>query len=247
MLHRPFAALALLLVMLLIAACGGAASPSPAATGTPVAPASQPPASEPASEPPTEEPTAGASGSPDIDLGGAAEALENIDSYRIEMVIEGDAPATFSAVIVREPEPAQEITIESAGNRQRIIVIGGEAWMDAGTGEYTAVPAEIAGGLASAFDPVALASGLNQETPPGALVEVGVEDRNGVQATHYRLDPSAPGLESIPPGAEMDIWIAEDGGYLVGLEATGLADSVTALTMNISDVNSPQNVVQAPD
>lgn len=241
--YRTLAVLALL-VALLIAACGGSSSPSPAATGTP--PASAPASATPTAKP-TEEPTEEPSPSGGIDLGAAAEALEGIDSYKIAMTIEGATDATVSAIVVRDPELAQDITVESAGVEQRIIIIGDDAWMDAGTGSFTEVPASVAGGLSSAFDPVTLLGAFSQPAVAAAMENLGQEERNGVQTTHFRLNEDSPGaaLASIPPGASMDVWLAEEG-YLVAMEASNLNETTTLVRMDITDVNSPDNVVEAP-
>jgi hypothetical protein len=243
--YRPLAVLALLAAML-IAACGGSSSPSPAATGTPPASAAATPTAEPTEEP-TEEPTAAPTQGGGIDLGAAAEALEGIDSYKISMTIEGATDATVSAIIVRDPELAQDITVGSAGVEQRIIIIGEDAWMDAGTGSFTEVPASVAGGLSSAFDPVTLLGAFNQPAVAAAMENLGQEERNGVQTTHFRLNEDSPGaaLASIPPGGSMDVWLAEEG-YLVAMEASNLNETTTLVRMDITDVNSPENVVEAP-
>ena len=59
---------------------------------------------------------------------------------------------------------------------------------------------------------------------PGAwsgAEDQGTEDRNGVQAKHFHIDVRHVRRDHrrrCPPGASIDAWIAEDGGYLVGLE-----------------------------
>jgi hypothetical protein len=245
---RPLLLLAVLAAMI-VAACGGASSPSPTATATP--PASEAPTTEPTEAPtaePTDEASVAPSGGPGIDLGEAAEALENIDSYKIVMTIEGETDASVQATIVRQPELAQDITVESAGVQQRIIVIGDSAWMDAGTGSFTEVPASVAGGLSSAFDPITLLGAFSQPSVAAAMEQVGQEERNGVQTTHYRLNEDSPGaaLASIPPGGSLEVWLAEEG-YLVAMEAVNLNDTTTLVRMDVTDVNSPDNVVEAPE
>jgi hypothetical protein len=48
----------------------------------------------------------------------------------------------------------------------------------------------------------------------------------------------------MPPGSSIEIWIAEDGGYLVSLSATGLSES--DFQMDVTNVNDPANVVERP-
>jgi len=238
-------ALPAVLIAFAVAACGGTASPapsasSPASSAAPSSAASQPPASGPAE-------TGPAASAPTIDLEGAAAALEDIDSYKLSITTEGAAPTTVEAVIVREPELAQHITSTAGSVTTEIIIIGDQAWVGTG-GIFQSVPIATVGGLANAFDPAVM---LGQVTQPGmeqALQPIGDEERNGVQTTHYRIDENSPGsgLMSFPPGGVFDLWVAEEG-YMVAMEATGLSDALTSLTLDVTDINNPANVVEAPE
>jgi hypothetical protein len=238
-------ALPAVLIAFVLAACGATASPTPSAStptssAAPSSAASQPTASGPSDSGPV-------ASAPAIDLEGAAAALEDIDSYKLTISIEGTTATTVEAVIVREPELAQHITSTAGTVTTEIIVIGDQAWVGT-AGIFQSVPVATVGSLASAFDPALM---LGQVTQPGmeqALQAVGEEERNGVQTTHYRIDENSPGsgLMSFPPGGVFDLWVAEEG-YLVAMEATGLSDAMTSLKMDVTDINSPTNVVEAPE
>jgi hypothetical protein len=241
---RP-AALVVTLVLILVA-CGGAASPS-ASGASPSAGAASPSATA-AAEPSQPEQSEPPPSVPGLDLDAAAEALAGVDSYRLRISIQGAVSTTVQAVIVRNPEAAQDITIENAQGTQHIVVIGDEAWVDAGNGTFAPVPAQAAAALTNAFDPVLLAGQVNQPGFLSAVQTVGTEDKNGVSTTHYRLDADSPGaqLASLPPGAAMDFWVAEDG-YLVSLTATGIDPSLESMSIDVTNINDPANVVERPD
>jgi hypothetical protein len=239
---RPALVLATLLSFALaVAACGSSSTPAPsgAASAEPSAmasPASAAPSSAGASAEPS---SAGASAAPSLDVTGAAEALQNIDSYK--MTITSDA-GSFEAVVIRQPEPAREITITDGSTTTRIVIIGDQAWLDDGSGSYTNVPAAMVGAFTGMFDPLLLVGAADAWSSGWALV--GTEDKNGVQARHLHVDATTLGaaVAGFPPGATVDIWVAE-AGYLVAWETTGLgADS----SIQISNVNDPANKVEAP-
>ena len=249
MINRTASLLAMLLVAVLLAACDGAASPTPATTG---ATSPSPTAAATPSEAPTEAPTSAAATDgtgfgPDIDLGAAAAALEGIDSYRISMTTEGAGSVAVEAVVVRSPQAAQQYTITVGPSSQRLILIGEQAWMDPGTGTYAPVPAEVAAGLSSSFDPAVLVGSFNNPMLRMGLESVGRETRNGVETSHYRLDATSPvgQMASLQPGAEMDLWLADEG-YLVAFEARGMDPSVPLIRMDVTHINDPTNIVEAP-
>ena len=79
---------------------------------------------------------------------------------------------------------------------------------------------------------------------------VGDETRNGISATHYKGDaPASIGsMFGLPDGTwTMEAWIAKDGGYLVSSAVTGQAtDGKFTMSVDISDLDSPDNKVEAP-
>lgn len=247
LLRRALPSALVAVVVLTLAACGAASSPTPS-VASPTDEPSSPSASAPSTPAATDaDPgTSDEPSMPEIDLEAAAEALEGIDSYKLSIVTEGAASSTIEAVIVRSPEPAQHFTSTTGGVTTEIIIVGDQAWAGA-AGVYSPIPLATVSGMTSAFDPALMIGGIGQPGLASALQAVGEEDRNGVPTTHYRLDENSPGagLASFPPGAAFDLWIADEG-YLVALEATGLAGQLTMLRIDVTDINSPENVVEAP-
>jgi len=222
---------ALLTMTLAVAACGSSATPVPSTAAS----------AEPSSGGASAEPSSGgASAGPSFDATGAAQALENIDSYK--MTITSDA-GTFEAVVIRQPQPARAITISDGSSVTRIVIIGDQAWLDDGSGSYTEVPSAMVGAFTGLFDPLLLVGAADSWSSGWAVV--GTEEKNGVQARHLHLDSTTlgAGISGFPAGGAVDIWVAE-AGYLVAWETTGLgADS----SIDVSNVNDPANKVEAPN
>ena len=68
-----------------------------------------------------------------------------------------------------------------------MIVIGDEAWLDSGDG-FEPVPAALASSMLLAFDPIILASGFANAGAWNGATQVGTEEHNGVETSHYRID-----------------------------------------------------------
>jgi hypothetical protein len=223
---------ALLIAALSFAACGGGSTATSTADATP--PTDTPAPSVDAGAVPSE-----GIALPTFDLSALAAGLENVDSYRITISTGGDSD--YQATVVTKPVLSRDVT---AGD-QRFVIIGDEAWIET-DGQLVPAPAGLASGMLSSFDPVLLVGAFAQ---PGAMFgasELGSEEKNGVQAKHFKVDSSSlvGTFASMPPGSSIEIWIAEDGGYLVSLSAVGLSDS--DFQMDVTNVNDPANVVERP-
>lgn len=234
---------AALATSLVVAACGGGATPSPSGASAAPSGASAAPSGAASTEPSpgaSAAPSSGAaSAAPSIDVAGAAQALEDIDSYRMTIT---SGAGTFEAIVIRQPEPARQITITNDSETTRIVIVGDQAWLDDGSGSYTQVPAAMVGAFTSMFDPLLLVSSAEGWT--GGWATVGTEEKNGVQARHLHIDSSTTGalVPDFPSGGSVDIWVADEG-YLVAWQATGFGEDVT---IDISNVNDPENKVEAP-
>jgi hypothetical protein len=88
------------------------------------------------------------------------------------------------------------------------------------------------------------------------MKSVGDETKNGMATTHYQADAktlaaAAAGLAFFGltnPKWSWDVWVAKDGGYVVSYSMNGTGDAGSSMTMSldITDVNSPSNVVATP-
>lgn len=233
LLRRAGLAGVLMIAALSLAACGSGSTPSGAgSTATTETPAPSVDAGT------SVEPSTGIA-LPTFDLSALATSLDNVDSYRITIATGGET--AYQAMVVTKPVLSRDVTVSG----QRFVVIGDEVWMET-DGQLVPAPAQMASGLLSTFDPALLVGAFAQ---PGAMFgasELGSEEKNGVQAKHFKVDSSSlvGTFASMPPGSSIEIWIAEDGGYLVSMSAIGLGDEDFA--MDVTNVNDPANVIERP-
>ena len=266
MTHAPRLLSLAAIAVLAVAACGGSAatsSPSeaPAVSQAP-APASEAPASV---APPSEAPASQAAGP---DVGAAAQALDDVQKYALDLTVsglmetaEGASGITMSGVVDRATEAYQfEMSgvagFEALGGSGiSFILIGPDAWISTGNGTFIPTP-----GGASMFSQ--FTEGLAPQTllgmvPPAALqgmTAVGTEEKNGVATTHYRVTgaDSPPVAEGLGADSAIDVWIADDGNYMVGMVLDGTMDVSGAATpiqmsMDISRINDQSIAIEPPN
>jgi hypothetical protein len=259
--HRASGLLALLATLALLAA--GCDLMVATVTPGPSRPSRTPePLPTAESQPSDEVPTPRPEGS-GPDLVDAANALADLDSYRVAVTSSGLVPSTapdglvrMSSTLVQGEEPAVRFSIAGLdgipGGRLEAIVIGDVAWVRDAAGRWSKSP----GGAAdfdaafTALSPMDLATEFDGLAP--GLQPVGSERRNGIPAHHYRIDSSSPaaaaaGLSS----GSADVWLATRGGFLVAFELDGTWDvegSPTAMRIriDISRVDDRANAVHPP-
>ena len=253
------------IAVLAVAACGGSAassSPSEAPAASAPAPASEAPAPV---APPSEAPASQATGP---DVGAAAQALDDVQKYALDLTVsglmqtaEGESGITMSGVVDRDSEAYQfEMSgvagFEALGGSAiSFILIGDDAWISTGNDTYIPTP-----GGASMFSQ--FTEGLAPQTllgmvPPSALqgmTPVGTEEKNGVATTHYRVSgaDSPQVAEGLGADAAIDVWIADEGDYMVAMVMDGTMDvSGTAtpiqMSMDISRINDQSIDIEAPN
>lgn len=255
---RSLAGLAI--IALVVGACGGGASASPSTAGSSAPGASSAPAASDA--PATAAPTSAGQGP---DLGGAAAALADLDSYHLKtvMTMKGMEDSLFAAfgdglemegTIVFKPEQAADLTISMGTAAQKLEMgyrlLGDKAWISLGGDTWTETAAADAKTTIEGFAPAKLLGSFSGMT---GLTAVGDESKNGVDTVHYQASGSAVG-EAVGnsiglPGADwtVDLWVAKDAGYAVGYAIVGTSDAGSfGMTLDVSDINSPSNIVEAP-
>jgi hypothetical protein len=150
---------------------------------------------------------------------------------------------------VTKPVLSKDITIEENGEiSQRFIIIGDEAWIASGpSGTFEPVPTQMASTMLALFDPATLLGAFGGANVAGVGAVVGTEEKNGVQASHVKIDQTtAAGFAgSMPAGSSIDIWVAE-AGYLVAWEMSGFPDE-SNMSIQVTNVNDPANKVERPD
>jgi hypothetical protein len=239
--QRPAAGLAVLLVLVL-AACGGSATASPG-SGQSTGPDAT---SEPGDTPgPVETQDGGATDAPGDGTAAftaAMTALDNLDSYTYSVDIEavdttsGSSHTRLTGTVVNTDD-ARLVSFETLDvdgtvtDSSALLFIGSDAWTrQGGEGEpWTAIPAaqaDIFAGSFSAFRPEQM-FGVYFAAYGGSFNEVGTETKNGVETIHYQGDESLGTILGAIAGVQgswsSDAWIATDGGYLVHSEASAEA------------------------
>lgn len=232
-----------LLVALALAACGGSSTAAPTnGPGDSAGPGETNPPGDTPEPGGTDEPISG-DGSEAFTA--ATTALDALDSYafRVEIsstTVSGGVTSTshsvMSGVVVNSPEEASSLAMEELdadGNvtsSSGIVVIGDAAWVgdgDAWTG-IPAAQAEVFIQSMSSFRPEQM-FGLYFAGIGGNFSEVGSETKNGVDSTRYQGDEEIGALLGAIAGFQgnwsSDVWIANDGGFLVHSEAGAEADA----------------------
>lgn len=241
--HRG-AAVFILGFALIVAACGGSTAsggPSSAvATAEPVATDTPAPTSPDAGSSVTTVPSIGAI--PSFELGDLVANLDNVDSYKVSISVNGEEQ--FSGTVITKPTLAREVNLSDG---TRFIVIGEETWVSQDGQTWTKSPGDIAGAMLAGLDPAILVAAFSGPEWAQSALEVGHEEKNGVGATHYRIDSSTlyGGFTGVPEGASIDLWIA-DSGILVSLESTGFAGQGENLSIQVTNIDDPSNTVEAP-
>jgi hypothetical protein len=242
--NRVPAVLSLVASLALVAACSSAAgTASPGATQGASA---------------TEAPVAtagGATAGPQATFDfGTATNLANLQSYKITMMITGSSTVNVESIVVNGANPAKQVTSTSGSEVTRVVEIGQDVWVDEGSGKFVknALPKAAVDAMFQDFDPLVLMGSFRANPDIGFLQNVGTEQKNGVSATHYHADQNTQlplGASPIPAGTVFDMWVANDGGYVVALEATGVESAATnagTVQIELTNVNDPSLTVTPP-
>ena len=252
---------------LAIAACGGSVSTAAPidAPDVSVAPASVAPAASEA--PPSEAPASAPAEGPDVNA--AAAALDNIDKYALDLKVSGlmdtasDASEiTMSGTVDREAGSYQfdmsgVAGLEELGGGSAVsfVVIGPDAWISTGDGNFIKAPggAAMFGSLEQALAPGTLLGSIPTNSLQN-LPAVGQEEKNGVATTHYHVTGAdAPQVaEGLGPDSVVDLWIADDGGYIVSMAIDGAVpvdgtDTPVTMSIDISRINDATIAIEEPN
>ena len=197
------------------------------------------------------------------DLVDAADALADLDSYRVAVSARGlvaatpdDGTVTMTSTLIQGSEPAAQFAMAGvagfSGGRLEAIVIGDQAWLKEGTGGWTKSP-----GGAADFDaafttlsPIELVGEF--EGLSGAIRRTGTETRNGRRAVRYHADAGdAVATEAGLSDGSVDAWFAASGGALVGFLLDGTWDldgtpTRVVLRIDVTRVDDPSNTVRPP-
>jgi hypothetical protein len=258
-------------VAILVAACGGSSSSAASSAAASAAPgASQAPAASTGASAAAASTDTGAGAS----LNPIA-ALSDLTSYKLKLVLASSGTTgglgafgniSMSGTVVLKPVKAADVTLDlggpaaspgasaAAATGMRIVEVNGKTWVDIGSGTLTPSTDTSSTSMVDSFSPDKLMGSTSSYISD--MKSVGDETKNGMATTHYQADEktlaaAAAGLAffGLPnPKWSWDVWIAKDGGYVVSYSMNGTGDGGATMTMSldITDVNSPSNVVATP-
>jgi hypothetical protein len=246
---------------LLVVACGGSGSTTaPSAAASTGAGASSAAAS-----------TAAGGGTASLNPIGA---LSGLTSYKLKITLASSGTTgglaafgnmAMSGTVVLKPDKAADMTLSLGGAApspgasaasmdMRVVEVNGKTWVDLGGGTLTESTDSSSSSMVDSFSPDKLLGSTAGYI--GQMQTVGDETKNGIAATHYKADDktlaaAAAGLAMFGltnPKWSWDVWIAKDGGYVISYSMSGTGDAGSSMTMSldITDVNSPSNVVETP-
>jgi hypothetical protein len=205
---------------------------------------------------PTGAATAAATETPVPTIGQIADitaSLSHLTSYMEEFKqTGGTTDINATVVIVRSPQLQEEL--DSVGKKTtRMIIVGTDDWFDNGTGTFVKnlIPVTVAQSTMDVFDPGVFLATFNKVANFQLIPVLGVETKNGVQATHLHADETTnlgPGKPTIPPGATFDVWVSTDNDYLVALEYAGVKEGAKVIngSIELTHINDPSLTVKAP-
>ncbi len=262
---------ALMLVALIAAACGGGAAPVPSG-GAKAAPTEKPtekPAQQPI-QPPQNAPAASANpNSNQPDLKDVTEGLDTLNSYKatFSMSFEGTdngqlKTGSFQSVeeFVKDPAAkrttitgmnalANNATVQPEDNTMQMIQVNGKEYIITGKTclQQTSTEAPQA---ASMFKPSSIIGDIR-----GAQY-IGDETVNGLPTKHYQTDVS--GIEALGyVSAQGEVWVAQPGSYVVKytFQATGKdqffgnsnSEGTIKWSYEINEVNQPIDIQPPTD
>jgi len=215
--------------------------------------------------------TAGATASPGATAvrtsGGAFagdEAFANIDNYKFKMTIQSetiagslasltggsvDKPVVIEGTVIVKPEAAAAINVGPV----QIVEMDGQRWVNPGIGIFVASPIAPGDSMIDSLTPGTLFGQFLGSVREGDFDIVGTEEKNGVQAVHWKANEATAARIGAGSGIEgatwtSDAWVATDAGYPVAFALIGMKDGEVRyqIVFDLTNVNDPANKVQAP-
>lgn len=201
--------------------------------------------------PESAEPSAAASDSgTGFDIGGATEAVSDLTSYQLDITVDdGTTEQEMTVVATRSPN-AFHYTM---GELEIITIEGEGAWMNQG-GTWVETPggADMFTGAFDAMAPDTLVDAYGLDAWGNAFRDAGHESRNGVDTTRYHLEASdvqGLGGQEVPDDLVVDVWVADDTGYLVAMHYSGTdpqSGNPVEFRVEVSRVNDSSLAIEPP-
>jgi hypothetical protein len=250
---RRFAALAGT-IALVLAACGGSSASPTAADGEPSAPATADTSpAAPAESAAASEAPAASTGSA-LDPAAAAAGISDLDSYQVDINIKADDDSTTLTILTTNtPVTSTHYTMAGADSMEIITIEGAGSWLfQSGTWVEPPGGADLYLSVFNFLAPDKIIAQYQLGNLAAAFHEVGSEDHNGTASKHLHLDAgdiSGPAAANFPSDGMFDLWLAEDGGYLVGLAFSGTdeeTNTLSEISIEVTRVNDPSISIEPP-
>lgn len=189
---------------------------------------------------------------PAPDLDQAAGGISDLSSYVLDIVVHAGDQFTqaISVTAVRDPVHAAHYVY---GDVELITIDGRGIWIrQAGTWLEAPGGADAFQSTIDALAPANVVATYSLGLFSGDLVDVGIEQTNGIETRHFHLDgASAPGTGSVsfPADGTLDARIATEGGYLVSMQYAGTNPETgtrVEVSIEVTRVNDPSITVEAP-
>lgn len=189
-----------------------------------------------------------------LNPGAAAAGISDLESYQVEInLTAGEDSTTLTILTTKSPVAATHYTMVGADSMEVITIEGEGSWL-LQNGSWV----EPQGGVdlyLSVFNflaPDKIVSTYQLGNLATYFQDLGSEDHNGIATKHLHLeagDVSGPPAANFPADGVFDLWLAEDGGYLVGLAFSG-TDAETGIpseiSIEVSRVNDPSISIEPP-
>jgi len=240
---------ALAILALVLVACGGGSSSEQAGGSAPESVAESVAESMAASE--------GESAAPSdatFNPGGAAAGVSELSSYQLDISLTTAGESTNMTILTtNSPTAATHYTMTGTDTLEIISIQDQGGWVKQGD-TWIEPPGGVDLYLSafSFFAPDRIVSQYRLGFYAASFQDMGSEERNGVTTKHLHLDAadiSGASAEGFPEDGMFDLWVADSGGYLVGLAFSG-TDAETGeyseMTMEVSRVNDSSISIEPP-
>jgi hypothetical protein len=157
-----------------------------------------------------------------------------LESYVIQLTVSKEL--VYKATVINYPVPSYWRIRVNNGATTQTILIGEQAWMKEGAGPWVSTTHAKIRGIN------AVEMNLTAEIGD-ADADLGIEIKNGTMSRHYRFLGRTDGVLN---GAASDYWIGVDREFLVAFDATDTTGNVSAMQIDVTQVDDPATEIVSP-
>lgn len=188
-----------------------------------------------------------------LNLDAAVRGLSDLRSYAMEVVVaDGGESHTLSLLATSDPVRSTHYTLTGPPSLELITIEGQGSWAKPQGSTWTTARGDAYISLLDPWAPDRLIRSFQLARWTGARAVVTVNDMHDVPSYYLHVDGGtarSAGVMGFPPNTSMDVWVAVDGGYLLGLAYRG-ADPSTGqdahIDVQVRRVNDPSITIEPP-